>query len=174
MAGSTPPAAESISTSRRPASRTGRAGCREWTTAARAATWSHRRRRTPTDSGVGSICRRRSSPGAGTPTAAGEDEMRRDFNDWSDFIDEATATPQQPPLTFNGAPPLNGALNGAGRSYALAGLRNECDILAATPEGSRNDRLNIAAYSVAGFIPQTLSEEEVVAALSAAAAQAGL
>lgn len=105
----------------------------------------------------------------------------RDINDWSDFIDEAEAN-RRAPTNGTGAPPaFNGVATATGydwsreRSYALAGLRRECDILAAMPPDSgRNNQLNNAVYSLSGFVPQTLSEEEVVDNLGAAALASGL
>lgn len=59
------------------------------------------------------------------------------------------------------------------RRYALAALRKERDILAATPEGGRNHQLNVAAFSCAQLIPH-ISEEEIRAALEATALGIGL
>ena len=104
--------------------------------------------------------------------------MPDDLNDWGPYIREkkalkasAKAPPPRPP---------NGATNGdpstpvRDRTYALAGLRKECDAVAGTMQGSRNDRLNTAAYSLGGFVPQLLAEEEVIDGLTAAALSAGL
>lgn len=102
-------------------------------------------------------------------------------DDWSDWYDE----------TFGKKPETNGATNGAfngvvtngapiaasarDRSYALAGLRRECDTLAAmAPDTGRNNQLNNAIFSLAGFIPQALSEQEVVDNLGSAALASGL
>jgi hypothetical protein len=99
--------------------------------------------------------------------------MARDINDWSDVIAEATAPPPKP---TNGVPPPPVTGDGTReRAYALAGLRNECNTLAAMPENSgRNNQLNEAVFSLAGFIPSLLSEEEVADSLSQAANYAGL
>lgn len=105
-----------------------------------------------------------------------------DPNDWSDWYDDFFNKKPDPPTnggaTFTGliANGMAAAPNGMReRSYALSGLRRECEILAAMPpESGRNNQLNNAIFSLSGFVPQTLSEEEVVDNLGAAALSAGL
>ncbi|HEU5087616.1 MAG TPA: hypothetical protein VFT99_09230, partial [Roseiflexaceae bacterium] len=61
------------------------------------------------------------------------------------------------------------------RAYAEKALANEADRVRNAPEGMRNDRLNRAAFAVAGFIQSgLLSEDEIVDALADAAGIAGL
>lgn len=61
------------------------------------------------------------------------------------------------------------------RKYALGALRAECDRVAAAPEGTRNDTLNIAAFNLGQFVAEGhLTEREIKDALSAAAGEAGL
>ena len=62
-----------------------------------------------------------------------------------------------------------------GPGYALGALRRECEALAAAPVGTRNDRLNRAAWSLGRFVlAGELGEVEVIVSLTAAARVAGL
>lgn len=98
-----------------------------------------------------------------------------DPNDWSDFIADAIKPPTPPPVANVTPPSLNGLPTARDRAYALAGLRNECNALAAmAPDSGRNNKLNEAIFSLAGFVPTLLSEEEVTDSLSQAASYAGL
>jgi putative DNA primase/helicase len=58
--------------------------------------------------------------------------------------------------------------------YAAAALAREADAVRSSSVGTRNDTLNRAAYSVARFIPVTLSARSAADVLVAAAAAAGL
>jgi hypothetical protein len=59
--------------------------------------------------------------------------------------------------------------------YARAALEGECAEVASMTEGGRNQRLNVAAFKLGRFIAAgTLSVDEVTAALTHAAQQAGL
>jgi hypothetical protein len=61
------------------------------------------------------------------------------------------------------------------RKYAEAALQDEVQLLASTPEGSRNDQLNKSAFALGQFVAVgLLSEGEVSGALSKAATYAGL
>ena len=63
----------------------------------------------------------------------------------------------------------------SGSRYACAALADEARQVAAAAEGSRNDRLNIAAYSLARFIAQGhLTEADITDTLLAAASACGL
>ncbi|MCP4424939.1 MAG: bifunctional DNA primase/polymerase [Chloroflexi bacterium] len=60
------------------------------------------------------------------------------------------------------------------RRYALAAVRGEADVLAATVPGSRNDALNLAAFRLGRFISAgLLTPAEVEAALEAACGAVG-
>lgn len=60
------------------------------------------------------------------------------------------------------------------RQYALAALRGEADVLAATVPGSRNDALNLAAFRLGRFISAgLLTPAEVQSALEAACGVSG-
>jgi putative DNA primase/helicase len=60
------------------------------------------------------------------------------------------------------------------RQYALAALRGEADVLAATVPGSRNDALNLAAFRLGRFISAgLLTPAEVQIALEAACGAGG-
>ena len=60
-------------------------------------------------------------------------------------------------------------------TYVAAAIRGECAELARTPKGSRNDRLNAAAYSLARFVADGKIDAPTVArALAHAATEAGL
>jgi hypothetical protein len=62
-----------------------------------------------------------------------------------------------------------------GDRYVRAAIESECDELARTSEGSRNHRLNTAAYSLARFVAAGKVDVGTVArSLAYAAAQAGL
>jgi len=62
-----------------------------------------------------------------------------------------------------------------GSRYVRAAIEAECRELARTPQGSRNDRLNVAAFNLARFITAGEADAPAVArALAHAAAQAGL
>lgn len=96
---------------------------------------------------------------------------------WGDWVDEVSAPEPAPPV--NGTPPAipPGVSNGTrDRAYAVGGLRNECNDLAAmAPNSGRNDALNNAVFKMSGFIASgLLSEEEVVDSLSMAATYSGL
>lgn len=61
------------------------------------------------------------------------------------------------------------------RRYAEKALRDECDLVAFAVEGTRNDTLNRAAFSVARFVNEgILTADEVADELTAAARAAGL
>ena len=61
------------------------------------------------------------------------------------------------------------------RRYALAALKKEADIMAATPVGNRNDQLNRSAFALGQFVAAgALSENEVVYELAKAGMAAGL
>ncbi|MCK0174787.1 AAA family ATPase [Mycolicibacterium sp. F2034L] len=61
------------------------------------------------------------------------------------------------------------------RRYAEKALRDECDLVAFATEGTRNDTLNRAAFSVARFVNEDiLTADEVTEELTAAARAAGL
>lgn len=61
------------------------------------------------------------------------------------------------------------------RRYAEKALRIECDLVAFAAEGTRNDTLNRAMFSVSRFVKEhILTSDEVVNELSAAARAAGL
>lgn len=62
-----------------------------------------------------------------------------------------------------------------GTSYVAAAIRGECAELARTPKGSRNHRLNTAAFSLARFVADGKIDGPTVArALAHAATEAGL
>lgn len=94
---------------------------------------------------------------------------------WGDFISDQIKPDPPPPtngIPMNYVPPTNGVRD---RAYAVAGLRNECTALSAmAPNSGRNIALNQAVFTLAGFIPTQLSEEEVADSLSQAASYAGL
>ena len=76
-----------------------------------------------------------------------------------------------------GLPPARGDLPTAAgcAAYGRAALRSELDRLASTPKGSRNDRLNHAAFSLGQLVPGGhLGRAGVGAALEQAALQMGL
>ncbi len=76
------------------------------------------------------------------------------------------------PAPPRSAPPI-GVVHGA--AYAKAALADEVQRVATAPEGTRNDTLNRAAFSLAGLIASGLVDaDEVASALLAAAARAGL
>lgn len=59
--------------------------------------------------------------------------------------------------------------------YAAAVLARECQELESTREGSRNDRLNVAAFNLASLVNAgAISREEVLDGLAGAAKRAGL
>jgi hypothetical protein len=59
--------------------------------------------------------------------------------------------------------------------YVRTAIENECGEVARTPEGSRNERLNAAAYSLARFVSAGTADTYTVArSLALAAVQAGL
>ena len=61
------------------------------------------------------------------------------------------------------------------RKYALGALQSEHDLVAATSEGARNDRLNRAAYALGGYIAlELLTFDEVESVLMTAAQTCGL
>lgn len=98
-------------------------------------------------------------------------------NDWSDWYDETfNKKPPPPPPPSNVIPIMGNGDGRRDRAYALAGLQRECAALAAMPPDSgRNNTLNNAVYSLAGFITTGfLSEDELVDALTAAALTSGL
>lgn len=73
------------------------------------------------------------------------------------------------------AEPIRPHGNGSTSRYARAALNNECESVASAVEGTRNDRLNRAAYSIGGLAKGgEVSEGEARAALTTAARQAGL
>lgn len=53
--------------------------------------------------------------------------------------------------------------------YYRAALEAEMAIMAATPEGRRNDQLNISAFNLGQLVPHGLSEQEVTDSLTLAA-----
>ena len=64
---------------------------------------------------------------------------------------------------------------GDGTPYGLAALREEIEVLARTPEGSRNDQLNRAAFALGQLISGgELAEMPTRAALEATASRVGL
>lgn len=66
-------------------------------------------------------------------------------------------------------------VNGSGSAYALAALEAECNLLGSTPDGSRNDRLNEAAYNLGQLVGGgALDETFVVEQLTAVANTIGL
>ncbi|MDO9712362.1 phage/plasmid primase, P4 family [Paracraurococcus lichenis] len=86
-------------------------------------------------------------------------------------IPEAPKTANQPPPAGRR---FTSADDGGGR-YVSAALEAECRAVAETREGSRNNRLNIAATKLGGFVANGhLGEEEVKTRLLAAALAAGL
>ena len=63
----------------------------------------------------------------------------------------------------------------SGWRYAQVAMENEVEILAATPDGDRNNQLNKSAFALGQFIPSGyLVEGDVVSALSNAATYVGL
>ncbi len=86
-----------------------------------------------------------------------------DFAEWALPEPEATTAP---PTSF---------FESHGTRYVQVAIQRECEELAKTPEGSRNDRLNRAAFSLARFIAAGDADPApVVRALASAAAHAGL
>lgn len=86
-----------------------------------------------------------------------------------------------PPQRVNGHEPalpaahLDVPAGVVGPRYAAAALADECREVAATAEGSRNHRLNVAAYKLGGYIALGwIAEVDVVMALRDAALAAGL
>jgi hypothetical protein len=76
-------------------------------------------------------------------------------------------TPHSAPLTNEQVDRL--------RAYTTEGLEKAAERIAATPEGSRNDKLNREAFTFGGFIAAGLQlRDAVVSALSEAASRAGL
>jgi hypothetical protein len=70
-------------------------------------------------------------------------------------------------------PPTSGHPKGS--AYVRAAIEAECRELEGTPEGHRNDRLNVAAFNLARFIASGEADGPAVArALAYAAARAGL
>ena len=62
-----------------------------------------------------------------------------------------------------------------GSRYVRAAIERECMDVARTPEGQRNDRLNVAAFNLARFVASGEADGPTVTrALAHAAAQAGL
>ena len=62
-----------------------------------------------------------------------------------------------------------------GSRYVRAAIERECMDVARTPEGQRNDRLNVAAFNLARFVASGEADGPAVArALTHAAAQTGL
>jgi Bifunctional DNA primase/polymerase, N-terminal/D5 N terminal like len=89
-----------------------------------------------------------------------------------DTVHEQTANAQKP---ASGRPNGPGAFTDRGRAYAEAALRKECEAVAGTGEGSRNDRLNAAALKLGQLVAGgLLSESEVRTGLEDAARQCGL
>src|SRR5262249_2571327 len=86
----------------------------------------------------------------------------------------ARALTQPPPPQAAPAPlPRNGTLHPVG--YALAALREETTRVAAAPEGTRNDTLNRAAFSLGQLVAGgCLPDDAVTAALASAARESGL
>jgi hypothetical protein len=73
-------------------------------------------------------------------------------------------------MTAPAPPPMQ-----MGRRYVQRAIEDECMALASTPEGSRNERLNRAAFALARFVGTGEADAASVArALAYAAAQAGL
>jgi hypothetical protein len=61
------------------------------------------------------------------------------------------------------------------RHYALAALDREADDVASTPEGDRNDRLNLAAFNLGQFVEAGhLTPDEIESALTDSGRTAGL
>ena len=78
-----------------------------------------------------------------------------------------------PPLAVQEPAPVPNAPRG--NRYVRAAIEAECNELARTPEGSRNDRLNVAAFNLARFVVAGEADAfQVARALAHAAAQAGL
>lgn len=85
------------------------------------------------------------------------------------WLVDLAAPPRPEPL------PINVSDAARPRSYVRAAIEQECAELARTPEGGRNSRLNVAAYSLARFVTSGEADGHAVArALAYAAAQAGL
>jgi hypothetical protein len=83
-----------------------------------------------------------------------------------------TASAQRP---ASGRPNGPSAFTDHGRAYADAALRKECEAVAGTGEGSRNPRLNEAAFKLGQLVAGgLLSESEVRAGLEDAARRCGL
>lgn len=83
----------------------------------------------------------------------------------------AEPPPQARPFNLPPAPPgSDDALR-----YATAALRAECEELANTPEGGRNDQLNCAAWKLGRYVASGyIAEADVVEALTDAARRSGL
>ncbi|MDA3624279.1 hypothetical protein OU415_02455 [Saccharopolyspora sp. WRP15-2] len=83
------------------------------------------------------------------------------------------ATPPPNARTFN-VPAVRPG-DPQGLRYARAALRSECDELAATGQGGRNEKLNTAAWKMGRYVGAGLIDEpEVIDALWSAARTAGL
>ena len=81
-----------------------------------------------------------------------------------------------PRRTATERPPMVYALpdDPGGRQYAMAALRRAAETVAGAPQGRRNEALNLAAWSLARFIPDALRPDEIADALAVAALGAGL
>ena len=88
------------------------------------------------------------------------------------ILDRLTARPKPPKAA---APPAPSQHLGNGSAYALAALRGECEAVANTAPGGRNDRLNMAALKLGQLVAAGhLDRAEVEAELRRAAEVAGL
>jgi len=81
-------------------------------------------------------------------------------------------SPDDDPAPANALPDGQGAV--APEPYLAAALAGEVDRVCSAPKGRRNDTLNRAAFSLGQLVSAGLCEDAVVAALTDAAAAAGL
>lgn len=82
------------------------------------------------------------------------------------------APPPEPPLPGHASVPEPGS--DRARAYALGALRRAVEQVATAREGSRNDVLNSATWSLVRFMPDSLGASEIADALAVAAVHAGL
>jgi len=103
------------------------------------------------------------------------EEKERDLRAVPDDGGDPFGTPPAPDAGLFDTPAAPGAGEGAGRGYAGTALDREAAGVAGAPEGTRNDALNKAAFSLGGLVAGgELDEATVVQALTDAARTAGL
>ena len=108
-------------------------------------------------------------PAAGFPVLS--DAQAAAWPDWLLHALQASSMPSVPCP----ASALPGSCDAGGRRYAVGALRHAVRLIAAAPEGARNDVLNREAFGLARFISLgLLSAVDIVGSLAIAAQTAGL